>query len=85
MAKTVALFNLLRGKKISEEDGWWFMACLKAARATQGKFQLDDYVDGAAYIALAGECASGPEMKVTTRTFPFPLSATEEDRKELMP
>jgi hypothetical protein len=38
-------------------DGWLFMCSLKLARAQQGAFKLDDYVDLAAYAALAGECA----------------------------
>lgn len=39
-------------------DGWLFMCSLKLARAQQGAFKLDDYVDLAAYAALAGECAA---------------------------
>ena len=31
---------------------------LKAARAYGGAFKLDDYLDGAAYFALAGEAAA---------------------------
>ncbi|WP_205954897.1 DUF6378 domain-containing protein [Pseudoxanthomonas winnipegensis] len=57
MARTVAAFNALTGGSLSERDGWLFMAVLKAARATAGAHQLDDYTDGAAYFALAGECA----------------------------
>lgn len=57
MARTVAAFNALTGGSLSERDGWIFMAVLKAARATAGAHQLDDYTDGAAYFALAGECA----------------------------
>lgn len=48
-------------------DGWLFMCCLKLARAQQGAFKLDDYVDLAAYAALAGECAweaAGGEKEV---------------------
>lgn len=57
MAKTVAAFNALRGHNLSEVDGWLFMAILKMARASKGRHQLDDYVDGSAYFMLAGECA----------------------------
>jgi hypothetical protein len=48
-------------------DGWLFMCALKFARAQQGAFKLDDYVDLAAYAALAGECAweaAGGEKEV---------------------
>lgn len=58
MAKTVAAFNALTGASLTETQGWTFMAVLKLARASQGRLQMDDYVDGAAYIALAGESAS---------------------------
>lgn len=43
---------------ISEEQGWMFMVLLKASRAKGGKYRQDDYEDGAAYFALAGEAAS---------------------------
>ena len=57
MARTVAAFNALTGHNLSEVDGWEFMAILKLARSRGGKHRLDDYVDGAAYFGLAGECA----------------------------
>lgn len=58
MAKTVAAFNALTGASLTETQGWAFMAVLKLARASQGRLQMDDYIDGAAYVALAGESAS---------------------------
>jgi hypothetical protein len=58
MARTVAAFNALTGREVTEEEGWLFMVCLKAARSRGGRFHGDDYVDGAAYFALAGEAAS---------------------------
>lgn len=58
MAKTVAAFNTYYGHNLSELDGWNFMRCLKMARESQGDFKLDNYVDGTAYSALAGECAA---------------------------
>ena len=57
MAKVVAMFNALTGHNITETQGWKFMACLKLARSEQGQHKLDNYLDGAAYMALAGECA----------------------------
>ena len=57
MAKTVAMFNAMFPEaQISEYQGWMFMFFLKMARAQGGSFREDDYIDGAAYIALAGEC-----------------------------
>lgn len=57
MARTVASFNAMYNLNLTEEQGWMFMVFLKAARAFGGSFKLDDYVDGAAYFALAGEAA----------------------------
>lgn len=58
MGKTIKAFNALTGHSISERDGWLFMVCLKMARAaTTANGVEDDYVDGAAYFALAGESA----------------------------
>lgn len=56
MAKTVAMFNASFGTKMSEYEGWMFMLFLKMARAHGGSFREDDYLDMAAYAALAGEC-----------------------------
>lgn len=65
MARAVAMFNAYAGgdRRMSETDGWMFMVFLKAARAVQGTVNEDDYIDGAAYFALAGESATrgGPE------------------------
>lgn len=58
MARTVTAFNALTGNRLSETQGWLFMAVLKAARATAGAHHGDDYVDGASYFGLAGEAAA---------------------------
>lgn len=58
MGKAVAAFNALTGHLLSEEQGWLFMTVLKAARTQQGGHRLDNYEDGAAYFALAGEAAA---------------------------
>lgn len=62
MWSAVSTFNTLTGHELSERDGWVFMAILKLARAqnsveTGAPVHLDDYIDGAAYMALAGESA----------------------------
>lgn len=56
MSKTVKVFNAQFGTNITEYQGWMFMVALKLARAEGGNFREDDYLDAAAYIALAGEC-----------------------------
>lgn len=57
MRAAVDAFNALTGHSLSERDGWMFMVMLKASRAQAGRFRADDYIDGAAYFALAGESA----------------------------
>lgn len=58
MRRSVEAFNAIRGHLLTEADGWMFMALLKASRASAGALNLDDFEDGAAYFALAGECAA---------------------------
>lgn len=64
MLRAVEMFNAWRGpgrqfgaRALSEREGWVFMALLKLARAAGGRHRLDDYIDGAAYVALAGEAS----------------------------
>ena len=54
MAKTVDMFNAFAGTDISETEGWVFMVMLKLSRATT-RYDYDNFVDAAAYIALAQE------------------------------
>ena len=58
MAATVKAFNGMYGTSITEQMGWQFMVLLKMSRAKGGDFRRDDFVDGAAYFALAGECSN---------------------------
>lgn len=57
MARAVAAFNALHDTRMTEREGWEFMAVLKLARANGGTFHVDDYIDMAAYAGLAGEAA----------------------------
>lgn len=58
MGLAVKVFNSLKGTQLSERDGWQFMEILKMARSEQGGLSIDDFIDGAAYAALAGESAA---------------------------
>jgi hypothetical protein len=58
MQKVVDMFNIYKGGELSTEDGWMFMVLLKMVRCSQGEFKLDNYEDGSAYFALAGEEAA---------------------------
>ena len=55
MARCVDAFNSLTGQRMSETQGWLFVAVLKLSRATAGKHNPDDLLDAAAYVALALE------------------------------
>lgn len=57
MSATVEAFKAITGVSMTEEQGWLFMAVLKAVRSQQGDYRSDSYEDGAAYFALAGEAA----------------------------
>lgn len=57
MGATVDSFLAVTGVHMTEEQGWLFMALLKAVRSQQGAYRADSYEDGAAYFALAGEAA----------------------------
>lgn len=72
MAKTVELFNVYTGKNLSESEGWAFMVFLKMVRAQGGSFHEDDYVDGASFMALLGECVSCEPVKAEYEPVAFP-------------
>jgi len=57
MGVAVEMFGTLTGTLLTEEEGWLFMAVLKMVRSQQGEHRADNYEDGAAYFALAGESA----------------------------
>lgn len=58
MCATVEAFRAITGIRVTQEQGWLFMALLKAVRSQQGAYRADSYEDGAAYFALAGESAA---------------------------
>lgn len=58
MKSTVEAFNALTGHELTEEHGWIFMVALKMARSQGGCYKADDYIDMAAYAALAGEAGA---------------------------
>ena len=44
---------------ITADEVAMMMALVKVSRSKVGKHNVDDYVDGAAYMAIAGELKSG--------------------------
>jgi hypothetical protein len=49
---------------LSAEDVAIMMALLKVARTQTGSLNLDDHIDAAGYVAIAGEIAQGAFRKV---------------------
>lgn len=59
MAATVAAFNAVTGKTLTETEGWLLMMLLKAVRLQQrATYHADSAEDMVAYAALAGEARS---------------------------
>lgn len=59
MAATVAAFNAVTGKNLTEADGWTFMVLLKLVRGQAAKvYHADSYEDGSAYLGLLAEAMS---------------------------
>lgn len=54
LALAAIAFNALRGTSLTEEDVCVLLTIVKLARASHGS-DPDNFVDGAAYLALAAE------------------------------
>lgn len=78
MARCVKAYNALTGLNLSERQGWLFMVVLKMARGATGEV-LDDWLDGAAYCALAGETVREKKQFVDPDEFkPYRLYRVDE-------
>lgn len=56
MGRTVAAFNAITGRDLTESEGWLFMAVLKQARLfARSDYHSDSAEDGIAYLALLAE------------------------------
>lgn len=67
MGRAVQAFNALTGASLTERQGWLFMVVLKAARGANCA-NVDDWLDMAAYAALAGETVEGLPKKLRLDT-----------------
>lgn len=56
-AHAARLWSADLGVAITPEQVAWCMVLLKRARAANGEFNADDYVDAAGYAGIAGELA----------------------------
>lgn len=63
MARTVAAFQAITGKSLTEAEGWLFMQVLKDVRQWQNpdRYHEDSAVDGVNYSALKAEALSDAE------------------------
>lgn len=60
MAKTVAAFNAITGRDLTEREGWEFMLVLKQVRLFQTETHHQDSAEDAiSYSALLAECSAG--------------------------
>lgn len=65
MGKTVAAFESITGKTLTEAEGWLFMQVLKDVRQWQNpsRFHEDSAVDCVSYSALKAEALSAATVK----------------------
>ena len=76
MAATVAAFNAVTGRDLTEADGWLMMVLLKLVRdnSTAGAHQ-DSLEDAAAYVGLYGEARMAQEAFAGVWATPAATSA----------
>ncbi len=62
MARTVAAFNAITGRDLTESEGWLLMLLLKNVRQwqTPDKFHQDSAEDAVSYAALLAESLARP-------------------------
>ena len=59
MAKAVAAFNAVAGRRLTETEGWLFMVILKATRAmAKPGHHEDSWLDLVSYASLAAESSA---------------------------
>lgn len=54
-ADVAKCFNIMRKKDLLASDIWLIFEITKQVRSCRGEFDLDHYIDGAAYFSLRGE------------------------------
>ena len=59
--RAAAILTAWKGREWSEDDVWSVLFAVKMARAEQGAFHADDYIDLCGYAALMAECRAGLE------------------------
>ena len=59
--RAAAILTAWTGREWSEDDVWSVLFAVKMARAEQGAFHADDYIDLCGYAALMAECRASLE------------------------
>lgn len=60
-AQAAALWGAYLGHRVTAEDVAICLALLKVSRIQIGAYNPDNYIDAAAYMGIAGECAAACE------------------------
>lgn len=59
MSRVAEMWSVHLGMQVQPHDVPVMLTLLKIARAGETPDHQDNYLDGAAYMAIAGECANG--------------------------
>lgn len=86
MGRTVAAFNAITGRDLTEAEGWLILQTLKDVRQWQnpGQYQHDSALDGVAYASLKAEAlhAAGEQERVPSEKTRRALDQARELRQQ---
>ena len=80
--KIASMWSLILSEPIGAEEVALCMAAVKMIRAAYDPKNADHFIDGAAYMAIAGECAGAGEEKPVTSAGPWRPVRDEDDTKK---
>lgn len=81
MGRTVAAFNAITGRGLTEAEGWLLLQVLKDVRQWQnpGQYHHDSALDGVAYASLKAEALHEAAATSETNGVGAPLAGTESE------
>lgn len=83
MGRTVAAFNAITGKELTEWEGWLLMSLLKRVRQHSSPFpHRDSAEDDVAYAALEAECLMADNAEAHRASEASPVQRTVSRRAE---
>ena len=80
--KIAAVWSVILDRPVTAKQVALCMAEVKIVRACNGTEDDDNYIDGAAYIGIAGECAGAGGEKPVTSAGPWRPIRDEDDTKK---